>query len=605
MFEPLQNHYACLYDKKQKQWLSFARPILRIEARQTTEVLPLLETVQERARKEGLYALGFLAYEAAPAMDTAFASAKPSSFPLAYFALYDQVEKHSSLGFADKRSCPPIVWQSALGKENYLAKLEEIRSWIAAGLCYQINYSYRLKGRFKRAPVGSYALCLWHIFQDMLRGQGECYGAFLHLPEWIICSASPELFFALEENGELLARPMKGTAARGPSFADDIRQAEELSCSCKERAENAMILDMVRSDIGRIAQFAQVRTEHIFQVEQYASLWQMTSGVRAKSNASLAEIFQALFPAASVTGAPKRKSIELIEKLEESPREIYTGAIGFLNPQGRAQFSVAIRTLWLDKKKQEFSYGVGSGVVWDSQALQEWRECQTKSKILKKPPPPFYLLETMLWTKENGCFLLPYHIQRLKESARYFSYPLDLSLLHAKLKEIELCFKKSRVSLDQKVRLLLDAKGHFFWESAPIESQRGKEKIWKLFLAAKAMDPQNPFFYHKTSYRKIYERPRAMLKARKTNLPPYYDVLLWNPKKEVTESSFANVVIEWHGELYTPPIACGLLGGTYRAFLLEQKKIKERVFTIDEIKQKPAMYLINSVRKMMPAELSL
>jgi para-aminobenzoate synthetase/4-amino-4-deoxychorismate lyase len=365
---------------------------------------------------------------------------------------------------------------------------------------------------------------------------------------------------------------------------DDLEQAEWLHHSEKNRAENVMIVDMVRNDMGRIAALGSVEVRSLYEVEKYPTLWQMTSTVKAKTGAGLCEIMQALFPPASITGAPKRRTMQIIAELEQTPRRIYTGSVGFIGPGRKAQFNVAIRTVLVDKAKGQAEYGVGGGIVWDSVDRMEFEECRTKARILTQKMPDFSLLETILWTPEQGYFLLPYHLTRLMDSAAYFSFSAERDAIRTNLDSLAHTLPKTA----HKVRLLLAKDGGITLQSEVLHDTVAQPL--HVCLAATAVDSANPFLYHKTTNRVVYEQALAAC-------PGYSDVILWNEKGEVTESSIANIVVELDGELYTPPIPCGLLPGTYRAYLLEQGKLKERVIHKEDLVRSAHIYLVNSVRK--------
>ncbi len=304
---------------------------------------------------------------------------------------------------------PALSWEPSICRKTYEAGIQKVRELIRKGDTYQVNYTYRLRAGFAGDP--------WALFAGMVQAQGAHYSAFIHAGDWVICCASPELFFR-RQGADLLCRPMKGTSPRGLWSADDAAQAEALRTSVKNQAENVMIVDMVRNDLGRVARLGSVGVRSLFDVEKYPTLWQMTSTVKCETSASVPEIFGALFPAASITGAPKVRTMAIISELEDSPRRIYTGSIGFIAPGGFAQFNVAIRTVLIDRHAQAAEYGVGGGIVWDSVPETEFEECQTKSRILTTPRPQFALLETMRWTPKEGFYLLDLHLRRLARISR-------------------------------------------------------------------------------------------------------------------------------------------------------------------------------------------
>ena len=564
-----------IHDAGRRQWLHFQNPRQIISAHRIEEVIPTLNAIESHIAKDSLYAVGFVAYEAAPAFDSALAVREDGAFPLVWFGLYGEPEKVSLPTTQASSHDQPLLWQPLLQQDAYEDAIERIKHYIEAGDTYQVNFTLRLRSPFTGDP--------WPFFVELARAQDALYSAFVNTQEWIICSASPELFFLVDDK-ELISRPMKGTAPRGLVQHDDLKQADWLHHSEKDRAENIMIVDMVRNDIGRIAETGSVQWNNLYEVEKYPTLWQMTSTVKAQTEAGLREILQALFPPASITGAPKPRTMEIIAELEQAPRRIYTGTVGFWTPNRRAQFNVAIRTVLIDKANKEAEYGVGGGIVWDSIDQMEFEECQTKARILTQRVPDFSLLESILWTPEEGYFLLPYHLARLADSAAYFSFSADLDAIRESLDS----FARTLPKTAHKVRLLVAKDGGITVQSETLGNAAAQPQ--HCCLAPEPVDSANPFLYHKTTHRQVYEQALGLC-------PGYADVILWDENGEVTESCIANVVVELDGELYTPPVQCGLLPGTYRAYLLEQGKVKERVIRIDDLAKSSHVYLISSVRK--------
>lgn len=564
-----------IHDAVRRQWLHFGAPQQIISAHRMEKVMPALKTIEEQVYRHGLYAAGFIAYEAATAFDSALAVKEDGLFPLLWFSIYGKPEQISLSTTTPSIQDLPRTWTPSVTRAEYDHAISRIKHYIEAGDTYQVNFTVRLRSPFRGDP--------WSYFIELARAQDASYGAFVNTKDWIICSASPELFFQLDGD-ELISRPMKGTSPRGMMLDDDLRKAEWLHHSEKNRAENVMIVDMVRNDMGRIAALGSVEVRSLYEVEKYPTLWQMTSTVRAKTGAGLCEIMQALFPPASITGAPKRRTMQIIAELEQAPRRIYTGSVGFMGPDRKAQFNVAIRTVLVDKAKGQAEYGVGGGIVWDSVDRIEFEECRTKARIITQRRPDFSLLETLLWTPEQGYFLLPYHLARLMASAAYFFFSADRDTIRTKLDSLARTLAKTA----HKVRLLLAKDGGITLQSEVLHDVVAQPL--HVCLAATAVDSANPFLYHKTTNRVVYEQALAACTG-------YSDVILWNEKGEVTESSIANIVLELDGKLYTPPIPCGLLPGTYRAYLLEQGKVKERVIRKEDLSNSPHIYLVNSVRK--------
>jgi para-aminobenzoate synthetase/4-amino-4-deoxychorismate lyase len=358
---------------------------------------------------------------------------------------------------------------------------------------------------------------------------------------------------------------MKGTAPRGRWLAEDREHAEWLKYSEKNRAENVMIVDLLRNDLGKVSVPGSVRVSSLFDVERFETVWQMTSTVESTlcEGTSLVDLMRALFPCGSITGAPKIRTMEIIRELEHFPRGAYTGAIGLLKPGGDCVFNVAIRTVVIDTESGVATFGVGGGVTIDSTAEREYEECLVKSRFLHSTPVEFQLFESILL--ENGeYFLLEEHLERLKNSAEYFGFDFSIDEVHLPIEEGSF-----------KMKLTL-------WKDGRMETRmtRIEKTIRAVRLAEEPVDSSDRFLFHKTTRRRGGD-----------------DVIYWNERGEVTESSIANIVVAIDGELFTPPVECGLLPGVFRAHLLSQGKIKERVITIEEFKNAKEFFLINSVRK--------
>ncbi len=540
------------------------------------EIPALLEELEAAVGKQGYCAAGFMAYEAAPALDEALQTHDGAGFPLAWFGVFKASQPLTRLpASAEQQPGLGLAWQSEVTAAHHQAGIAAIRRYIQAGDIYQVNYTYRLHCRADTDP--------WALFVQRVGGQAPPYAAYIDTGEWVICSLSPELFLRLEGE-QVWSRPMKGTAARGLWPAADRVEAAALRRSAKERAENAMIVDMVRNDLGRIATVGSVVVPALFELERYPTLWQMTSLVQAHTQARVPAILRAAFPAASITGAPKTRAMQIIRQLETSPRRIYTGTIGFMAPDHTAQFNVAIRTLLFHRPSGAWEYGVGGGIVWDSVPACEWQESLTKSRVITSSPTPFALLETLLWTPERGYFLWRYHLSRLAESAAYFALAFDQCDLQAKLQAMVSCFpqrpQRVRIQLDQDGRLTTD------WRELGAEDMRFKP----VTLAGAPIDRDDVFMYHKTTRRAVYTAARA-------SRPAYEDVILFNTNAEVTESTLANLVITTaDGRLVTPPIASGLLAGTYRAWLVAQGLVQTQVVSVEAMFASPRVYLMNSVK---------
>lgn len=570
---------AVMHDARVGRWLSFGRPRAVIEARRVGEVLPALRRVEEEVGR-GAWAAGFVAYEASPAFDPALLVGTPGPLPLLWFGICGEPEVVPPPASTEGDEAASPDWRPTLDRAAYDAAIARIKKYIRAGDTYQVNYTLRLRARPSPPP--------WPLFRRLLGAQRPRYGAYLETADWAVCSASPELFFEWDDGG-LVSIPMKGTMPRGLWSDDDDAMAKALRTSAKNRAENIMIVDMVRNDMGRVADTGSVAVARLHDVERYPAMWQMTSTVRCSTKAGITGIFSAMFPPASITGAPKPRTMGIIAELEATPRGVYTGAVGFISPRRRAQFNVAIRTAVVDTRSGTAEYGTGGGIVWDSTAESEFEECAVKAGIVSGPCPGFDLLETMLWEPGEGVFLLDRHLDRLRGSAGYFARPLDSAALRSMIVEAT----RALPAVPHRLRLTVPEGSPPAIEVRPLSPL---SRPYRICMAKQPVDESDPFLYHKTTRRDTYERA-------KTSCPGFDDVLLWNRRGEITETCIANVAVETGGERFTPPVRCGLLPGICRAHLLEQGVLKERVIRLDELRPRTRILLINSVRREWGASL--
>jgi len=570
--------YGQLLIQNGDRWLSFTEPVRVVSTLVPGEIADCLRDIDDAVTNLGLYAAGFMTYEAAAVYNLTVHQVDDHSLPLLWFGLYDRPRKLATIP-SSSGSYHLGDWRSSLDEETYFAAIKQIKERIALGDTYQVNFTMHLCAQFSGDP--------WALYYDLIQAQQAAHTAYLDLGQYVICSASPELFFRLD--GDLLtARPMKGTAVRGRTLAEDKAQMAKLRASSKDCAENVMIVDMIRNDFGRIAHIGSVDVPSLFTVERYPTLLQMTSTVTARSEATLPEIMAAMFPCASITGAPKVRTMEIIKTLEPQPRGVYTGAIGYWGPNRQASFNVAIRTVVIDRHTGLADYGVGSGIVWDSKAADEYAECRLKSQVLVERFPSFQLLESLLWTPDEGFFLLDLHLDRLANSARYFDFPFDEEAIRRHLLELAQILLEAR-----KVRLLLGRDGELTTQLQSLQMQNGALPV-PVCLAQTPVESGDVWLYHKTSRRQVYEQALA-------GCPAGYDVILWNERGEITEASSSNVIFELDGQLITPPVSSGLLAGTYRRYLLDQGRIQERIVTTADLNRTTQLILINSVRKWREA----
>ena len=554
--------------REKNSWLYFCNPCKILETYNIDEVERLLIEASE----SGLYAAGFISYEASSAFDSAFINKKDFKLPLLSIGLYKDKIIYDELPNFKKKNYKVGKLIPSVSKNTFLNKIKKIKSNIEAGNTYQVNYSYRLNGTFTGDT--------YEFFKYLINNQNASYASYISTNNWSICSASPELFFSLKSN-ILTTKPMKGTAKRGKNLEEDILESNLLKNSKKNQAENIMIVDMLRNDIGKVAEKGSVETLKTFELEKYPTLWQMTSTIKGYVSHKVPIIMKALFPCASITGAPKIKTMEIIENIENSPREIYTGTVGYITPGGDALFNVAIRTALINKKNKSISYGVGSGIVWDSIGEDEYEETQIKANILLSKRYNFDLIETMLWKPGTGVKLLKYHIKRIKSSADFFD--LEFSEKNA----LNLINSVSSSSL-LKLRLLLKQNGLLILEKYPFVNI-SKNKILKIKLSLNKTHSSNLFLRHKTSIRDAYDNARK-------NINDCDDVLLWNENDEVTEGTIYNIAIFKNNKWLTPSLDSGLLNGVMRQSMIESGKLEECKITISDLKKANKIKLFNSVQ---------
>lgn len=557
------------------RWLSFRHPARIVEARTPDSVPAAIGEVERLTRDAGCYAVGYLAYEAGAAFG--LGNGRLSESPLAWFAFFDpasvrELGDGEALARGDSAGYTLGAPQPSLGEDAFRAALDRIKAHLADGDSYQVNFTFKMRAPFAGEPRA--------LFADLARAQDGRYSAYLDTGDLVICSASPELFFALD-GLDIAARPMKGTSRRGRTAADDERQRQALAESPKDRAENVMIVDMVRNDIGRIAEVGTVETAELFAVERYPNVWQMTSLVRAKTRASLESLLAALHPSASVTGAPKHRTMAIIESLESEPRGVYTGAIGFLRPDGNGHFNVAIRTAVVDRRRGELEFGVGSGIVWDSDPASEYAECLLKAAVLGRTHAEFELLETTAWDPVDGFLHLDRHLARLRASAGYFGYKYEEASVRSAI-----AGAVAGATGRQRVRFLVGKDGGVRVEMWPIADPAPRGPL-RVALAAAPVDSNDVFLYHKTTNRGVYERAA---------IDGMDDVILWNEDGDITESTRANVFVELaDGELVTPPVAAGLLAGTMRGHVCDAEGAREARVTVADLQTARRIWLTNSV----------
>ena len=586
----------------------FLNPLRVVQAHTLDEVDRCLEAVDE-ALKQGYYAAGYLAYEAGYAFERSLLTEGPLPIPLVWFGIYPKpvcidvatrkIESGSSL--LKNIPLPPekqvttdltaMKLSPSIREEDYRDAFRAIRTYIAQGDTYQVNYTFKV-----RFPVEPGAAMLY----DRLRGsQRVAYSAWLNAGGTSILSFSPELFFRLD-GSRLLLKPMKGTSPRGRTTEEDRQHREALLRSEKDRAENLMIVDLLRNDAGRVAKAGSVSVPKFFEVERYQTVFQATSTINAtvRKEVAVPELLRSLFPSGSVTGAPKIRTMQIIRELEREPRGVYTGSIGFFSPDRNARFNVAIRTVVLDRKQKTGEMGIGSGITADSTVEGEYQECLLKAKFLTQPAREFRLFETMKWTKAKGWFLLRLHLERLRDSASYFGFRYERSAILTGMKRIERELNKAaKGKRSMRVKLLLDRSGNVEFEWAALNDL---PPIHRVGMSERRTDSHDSLYFHKTTSRVFYDEELASAMKR-----GWFDVVFRNERGEVTEGARSNVIIRKGSHYFTPPISCGVLKGTYRTFLMKRKSfaLEERVLMPDDLAEADEVFLCNALRGMVKVEI--
>jgi para-aminobenzoate synthetase / 4-amino-4-deoxychorismate lyase len=480
-------------------------------------------------------------------------------------------------------------WRASWDEAGHARAVQAVRAHIAAGEVYQANLTFRVRARFSGDPE--------HLFAALVRGQGPAHAVFVDLGDRAICSASPELLLA-RRGDEVRTRPMKGTARRG---GDDGAEVATLRSSAKERAENTMIVDVARNDLGRVARVGSVRVERLHAVEHYPTVHQLTSSVRADTDADLVEVLGAVFPAASITGAPKVRATQVIAELEDSPRGVYCGTVGVLAPGRRWELNVAIRTAWVDRALDLVEYGVGGGIVWDSVPASEWAEARAKAAVLDGDGPGYELLETLRWEDGAGLLGRRRHRDRLLRSAGLLGFDLDAAGADAALDAAETEARAAACSAGRatdrprsavRVRLLVAGSGRARVETAPAPpagTRAVPAATWRAALAPEPVRADDVFLAAKTTHRVVYEQARAAVAGAD-------EVVLWNEEGRLTETTVGNLVLLLDGRLVTPRLGAGLLAGTARAALLEAGEVVEDELTAADLRRADGVWAVNALR---------
>lgn len=570
-------HQKTIIDfKTLEKRLIFKAPCQELIAETLEEVPNVLKQV-ESYQKQGYYVVGYLSYEASKAFEKKF-SIKTKQLlteKFAYFTVHESYEEADFPISYDEISLDG-EWKPLVSEQDYEAAIREIKARIRNGDTYQVNYTFHLENELK---VESEL-----VYNRMVVEQDASYNAYIETQDFTVISFSPELFFE-KENQLLRTRPMKGTIKRGVTISQDDENKKWLAQDSKNRAENMMIVDLLRNDMSRISKVGSVKVKQLCQVEQYSTVWQMTSTIESElaDNISLLDIFNALFPCGSITGAPKISTMSIINQVEYHPRGVYCGTVGICLPNGDVYFNVAIRTIQLSN--QHAIYGVGGGITWYSEWQDEYQETKAKSQVLYRKQPHFTIITTgKIVNKE---FLdKPLHVKRLKDSSRYFNFPFkegDLdALLTDRIKELE-----KQATYRCKIELTKSGKINFTIE--PLQDL--PKHYLNLRLKMRKLDKSLPFLYFKTSYRK--------------HIPDLQgDYIFYSADGHLQETRIGNLVLEIDGKLVTPPISEGILDGIYRQKLIKAQKLSEQVLTLDDLKRADKVFVCNAVRGLYEIEWS-
>ncbi len=540
-----------------------------------------------QAGADGLWAAGYLTYELGFLFEEKLHALLPerSEAPLLWFGLYD-APRPLNTGEVSEMLAPAAEGRAVdikpgLDFAAYETAFNRVKDLIAAGDTYQVNLTMKAGFQLDGTPLG--------LYRTLAQSQPVAYGAYIDAGDHHVLSRSPELF--VSGTGNLLkARPMKGTLRRGRTAAEDEAGRLALASDEKNRAENLMIVDLLRNDLGRIAEIGSVEVTDLFTVETYRSLHTMTSGITAqkKPGVGLAEMLENLFPCGSITGAPKVRAMEIIHEVEAVPRGIYTGSIGYIAPTGDFSFNVAIRTAVIHADGRG-EIGIGGGIVADSTAGAEYEEALLKLKFLSDPAPPVTLIETFKWTPGEGYALLDRHLDRLLGSATYFALPVTRQAATDFLET-----QSRGWSEPMRVRLTLSETG---LDLTAVSLPPNPAKF-RFAVPPERLDSASIWLAHKTTNRAFYDAPRERAHERHA----LNEVVFLNERDELTEGSFTNLFIEKSGNLLTPALSSGLLPGTLRAELIAQGRAEERVLTLADLASADAIYLGNSVRGLIRAE---
>jgi para-aminobenzoate synthetase / 4-amino-4-deoxychorismate lyase len=586
--------------RQEKYSYVFSNPVRELVAEKFDEIPLLLDQINDSSRHYWL--AGYLAYEAAYALEEKFISvtSKRATFPLGWFGVFESpsIFDHQKQSWnhppeiplfseSVQSKFPTLKMTPSMEKPEYIKIIHKIKKLIEIGEVYQINYTFDYHMHSDEDA--------WSLYQVLRKRQKAAFSSFIRNEYNTILSFSPEFFFRKSKR-LIWTQPMKGTERRGRFPLEDRALFRGLSRDRKNQSENIMIVDLLRNDLGKICQPGSIKVSRLFRVQTYPTLHQMTSTIRGrlKPNIQFKDILGNLFPSGSVTGAPKIRAMEWIHAYEKGGRGVYCGAIGFVSPaMKKAVFSVPIRTLQKKEAGTLWQYRVGSGIVWDSDPVSEWKECLTKCAFLTEPVFDFEIMESFLWNGTRFVYLQD-HLLRCRQSARFFSYPFCKEQWDSCVRDI---FTALNGKISHKVRIFLNKKGGFRWDFFPLETSVSIPDPRVLFSDT-PLDEKNPLLFHKTTFRPWYQEAMKKIKDREC-----FDVIFRNTKGQITEGSITNIFIQKGKDLLTPALECGLLPGILRQRLLLGKKCREAIISMKEVFNAEAVFCGNSVRGLVRVRL--
>lgn len=546
----------------------FENPTEIIEAFDNKSFIEAFSRIEKFRKQKKYYLLGYIRYEA---KNIFLGKNIKTKEPLLYFEVFNS-EQVTVKGEQKKNVVQnsPIDVCSTIDFKSYSNAIKKIKKEIACGNTYEVNYTYDYK--IKTDADG------FDLYNSILPNQKTPYNAYIKNDYEELLSFSPELFFTLVEN-KILTKPMKGTVKRGKTEKEDKNNVEFLRNDIKNRAENVMIVDLLRNDLGKIAKTGSVKVDKLFEIETHKTLHQMTSEISAEleDNTTLFEIFEAIFPCGSITGAPKISTMEIIDNVEVGKKGIYCGAIGLISPE-KTVFSVPIRILRKKNKDKFFLCRVGGAIVWDSTAIEEWEETLTKISFLT---PSFELVETIL-VQDGKMKYKAAHFNRMKKSAKALGFKFN--------KEIEKIIPEK----DGILRILLNKDGTFQTQYLPLH----QIKTNKIIISETPVNSREKLLYHKTTSRPWYESSKEKIRSGEI-----FDEIFFNENGELTEGSRSNIVLQIKGKIYTPLLECGLLNGVLRQKLLKENKISEKILKLKDLEKAEKIFCINSVRGIVEVKL--